>query len=149
MRRLTILLATCGGVGLSPFAPGTAGTLVAIPIFLLLALLPWWLYILCVCSIGVIACRAADAAERIFQEKDPHRVVIDEAVGFFITMTAFPVTWQYLLAGFVFFRLFDIIKPPPIRLVERKVPGGYGVVLDDVVAGIYAHIAVRIVAALL
>jgi phosphatidylglycerophosphatase A len=148
MRRPAILLATCGGVGLSPVAPGTAGTLAAIPLFLLLALLPGWLYILCVVGIGVIACRAADAAERIFQEKDPHRVVIDEAVGFFITMTALPVTWQYLLAGFVLFRLFDIIKPPPIRWIERKVPGGYGVVLDDVVAGIYAHIAVRIIFAL-
>jgi phosphatidylglycerophosphatase A len=148
MRRLAILLATWGGVGLSPVAQGTAGTLAAIPFFLLLALLPWRLYILCVLGIGVIACWAAGAAERIFQEKDPHRVVIDEAVGFFITMTALPVTAQYLLAGFVFFRLFDIIKPPPIRLVEQKIRGGYGVVLDDVVAGIYAHIALRIMAAL-
>jgi phosphatidylglycerophosphatase A len=148
MRRLAILLATWGGAGFSPVAPGTAGTLAAIPFFLLLALLPWWLYILCVVGIGVIACWAADAAERIFHEKDPHRVVVDEAVGFFITMTALPVTGQYLLAGFVFFRVFDIIKPFPIRLVERTVKGGYGIVLDDVVAGIYAHIALRIMAAL-
>jgi phosphatidylglycerophosphatase A len=146
MRRLVILLATWGGVGFSPFAPGTAGTLAAIPIFFLLALFPMWLYFLSVLGIGALACWAAEQAERIFGEKDPHRVVIDEAVGFFITMTALPVTWQYLLAGFVLFRLFDIIKPPPIRLIERKVRGGNGVVLDDVVAGIYAGITLRVLA---
>jgi phosphatidylglycerophosphatase A len=149
MRRLAILLATWGGVGFSPFAPGTAGTLAAIPIFLLLSLLPLWIYLPCVLGIALLACWAAEAAERIFHEKDPHCVVIDEAVGLFITMTALPVTWTYLVAGFVLFRVFDIIKPPPIRLVERRVPGGYGVVLDDVVAGIYAGITVRILALVL
>jgi len=146
MRRLAILLATWGGVGFSPFAPGTMGTLAAIPIFFLLSLLPWWLYILCVLGIGILACWAAGEAERIFGEKDPHRVVIDEAVGFFVTMAALPVTWTYLIAGFCLFRVFDIVKPPPIRLVEKKVPGGYGVVLDDVLAGIYAGISVRLLA---
>ena len=146
MRHLAILLATWGGVGFSPFAPGTMGTLAAIPIFFLLSLLPWWLYILCVLGIGIVACWAADDAERIFHEKDPHRVVIDEAVGFFVTMAALPVTWTYLIAGFCLFRVFDIVKPPPIRLVEKKVPGGYGVVLDDVLAGIYAGISIRLLA---
>ena len=146
MRRLAILLATWGGVGFAPFAQGTMGTLAAVPMFFLLSLLPWWLYILCVLGIGILACWAAGEAERIFGEKDPHRVVIDEAVGFFVTMTALSVTWLYLLAGFVLFRLFDIIKPPPLRLIERKVRGGYGVVLDDVLAGIYAGIMLRLLA---
>jgi len=146
MRRLAILLATWGGVGFAPFAQGTMGTLAAVPIFFMLSLLPWWLYILCVLGIGILACWAAEEAERIFREKDPHCVVIDEAVGFFITMTALPVTWAYLIAGFCLFRIFDILKPPPIRFVERTVKGGYGVVLDDVLAGIYAGIMLRLLA---
>jgi phosphatidylglycerophosphatase A len=96
-----------------------------------------------------VACWAAGEAERIFQEQDSKRIVIDEAVGFLVTMTALPPTWPYLIGGFCLFRCFDILKPPPIRLIERKVKGGYGVVLDDVLAGIYAQISLRIIAAFL
>ena len=144
MRRLALLLATWWGAGYSPIAPGTAGTIAAIPFFLVLRLLPLYGYLACVLGIGLVACWAAGEAERIFQEKDSKRIVIDEAVGFFITMTALPPTWPYLIGGFCLFRCFDILKPPPIRLIERKVKGGYGVVLDDVLAGIYAHIALRL-----
>ncbi len=149
MRRLAIVLATWWGVGYSPIAPGTAGTIAAIPFFLLLSLLPLSVYLPCVLGIGLVACWAAGEAERIFQEQDSKRIVIDEAVGFFITMTALPRSWPYLIGGFCLFRCFDILKPPPIRLIERKVKGGYGVVLDDVLAGIYAQISLRIIAALL
>jgi len=149
MRRLVILLATWWGVGYVPRAPGTAGTIAAIPLYFLLRLLPLYGYLACVLAIGLVACWAAGEAERIFQEQDSQRIVIDEAVGFFITMAALPPTWPYLIGGFCFFRCFDILKPPPIRLIERTVKGGYGVVLDDVLAGIYAHIALRIIAALL
>ena len=144
MRRLAIVLATWWGAGYSPIAPGTAGTIAAIPFFLLLSLLPLSVYLPCVLGIGLVACWAAGEAERFFQEQDSKRIVIDEAVGFFITMTALPPTWPYLIGGFCLFRCFDILKPPPIRLIERKVKGGYGVVLDDVLAGIYAHIALRV-----
>jgi phosphatidylglycerophosphatase A len=144
MRRLVILLATWWGSGYSPIAPGTAGTIAAIPFYFLLRLLPLYGYLACVLGIGLVACWAAGEAERIFQEQDSKRIVIDEAVGFFITMTALPPTWPYLIGGFCLFRCFDILKPPPIRLIERKVEGGYGVVLDDVLAGIYAHIALRL-----
>jgi phosphatidylglycerophosphatase A len=145
MRRLVILLATWWGVGLSPIAPGTAGTLAAIPLFLLLSLLPLWLYLPCVLGIALLACWVAGKAETIFQEQDSRVIVIDEVVGLLVTMTALPPTWPLLLVGFCLFRAFDIIKPPPIRLFERKVKGGYGVVLDDVLAGIYAHISLRII----
>ena len=144
MRRLAIVLATWWGAGYSPIAPGTAGTIAAIPFFLVLRLLPLYGYLACVLGIGLVACWAAGEAERFFQEQDSKRIVIDEAVGFFITMTALPPTWPYLIGGFCLFRCFDILKPPPIRLIERKVKGGYGVVLDDVLAGIYAHIALRV-----
>jgi phosphatidylglycerophosphatase A len=149
MRRLALLLATWWGVGYVPRAPGTAGTIAAIPFFLLLSRLPLSVYLPCVLGIGLVACWAAGEAERIFREKDSQRIVIDEAVGLFITMTALPPTWPYLIGGFCLFRCFDILKPPPIRLIERKVKGGYGVVLDDVLAGIYAQISLRIIAAFL
>jgi phosphatidylglycerophosphatase A len=149
MKRLVILLATWWGVGYAPVAPGTAGTIAAVPFFFLLSLLPFYGYLACVLGIGLVACWVAGEAERIFQEQDSQRIVIDEAVGFLVTMTALPPAWPYLIGGFCLFRCFDILKPPPIRLIERKVKGGYGVVLDDVLAGIYAHIALRIIAALL
>jgi phosphatidylglycerophosphatase A len=149
MRRFVILLATWWGVGFSPRAPGTAGTVAAIPLVLLLSLLPWWAYLLCVLGIASLACWVAGEAELIFQEQDCQRIVIDEAVGFLVTMAALPPQWPYLLAGFLSFRAFDIIKPPPIRFLERKVRGGYGVVLDDVLAGVYAHICLRILAVFL
>jgi phosphatidylglycerophosphatase A len=149
MRRLAIVLATWWGVGYCPVASGTAGTIAAIPFFLLLSLLPLPAYLACVLAISLVACWAAGEAEDIFQEKDSRRIVIDEVVGLFITMTALPPTWPYLLGGFCLFRFFDILKPPPIRLIERKVPGGYGVVLDDVLAAVYAQISLRIIAALL
>ena len=149
MRRLALLLATWWGVGYVPRAPGTAGTIAAIPFYFLLRLLPLYGYLACVLGIGLVACWAAGEAERIFQEQDSKRIVIDEAVGFFITMTALPPTWPYLIGGFCLFRCFDILKPPPIRLIERKVKGGYGVVLDDVLAGIYAQISLRIIVAFL
>ena len=146
MRRLVILIATWWGTGYSSVAPGTVGTIAAIPLFLLLSLLPLYGYILCVLAIGLAASWLAGRAEQIFGEKDNRRIVIDEVVGLLVAMAAVPLTWQYLLAGFVLFRIFDIIKPPPIRIIERTVKGGWGVVLDDVLAGIYAQIALRILA---
>ena len=144
MRRLIILLATWWGVGFSPIAPGTVGTLAAIPLFLILSLLPLWLYLSCLLGLALLACWAAGRAEVIFKEQDHRAIVIDEVVGFLAVMVALPPTWPYLVAGFMLFRAFDVIKPPPIRFLERTVPGGYGVVLDDVLAALYSHIALRI-----
>jgi len=146
MRRLAILLATWWGAGYAPVAPGTAGTIAAIPLLLLLSLLPLYVYLPCVLGIGLVACWAAGRAEIIFGEQDNRRIVIDEVVGLLVAMTAVPLTWPSLLAGLCLFRAFDILKPPPIRLIERTVKGGYGVVLDDVLAGIYAQISLRILA---
>jgi phosphatidylglycerophosphatase A len=144
MRRPLILLATWWGVGFCPFAPGTVGTLAAVPVFLLLSLLPLWTYLLGVLGLALVACWAAGRAEVIFGQQDSHAIVIDEVVGFLAAMIAVPPTWPFLLVGFLLFRLFDVIKPPPIRFLERTVKGGFGVVLDDVVAALYAHICLRI-----
>lgn len=144
MRKVTVLLATWGGVGFIPLAPGTMGTAAAIPLFLLLSILPLPIYVALLLFIALVACWVAGQAEGVFDQCDSPVVVVDEVVGFLVTMTALPASLSYIIAGFVLFRLFDVLKPPPIRLVERKVKGGYGVVLDDVVAGVYACVVLHV-----
>lgn len=132
------LLATWGGSGYSPFASGTAGTLAAIPLYLCLASLSLPLYLLTLTAFFFLACWVSGKAEIIFQEKDSGKIVIDEVVGYLVTMTAFPFDWRYIVAGFFLFRLFDIVKPPPANWFDQRLKNGYGVVLDDVAAGVYA-----------
>ncbi|HUV21449.1 MAG TPA: phosphatidylglycerophosphatase A [Gammaproteobacteria bacterium] len=132
------------GSGLSPFAPGTCGTVVAIPLYLLLAQLPFWYYLLAIAvafAIGVYLCGYTSAA---LGEHDHSGIVWDEFVGFWITMIAVPVTWQWILAGFVLFRLFDIVKPWPVKIADAKMKGGFGVMFDDLLAALYALIALQI-----
>ena len=138
--RLIRIAATGLGSGLSPLAPGTAGTLVGIPVYMVFSRFPWPLYLLSVIAFSLFAVYVSQEAERIYNEKDPGRIVIDEIVGFQVTMFLIAPTVWHIFWGFVIFRIFDIIKPFPIRLCERKFPGGYGVVGDDIIAGIYANI---------
>ena len=140
------ILATWGGSGYAPFASGTFGTLAAIPLYLLLAGLPLPLYLLTLTAFFFLSCWISGKAEVLFNEKDSGKIVIDEVVGYLVTMTAIPFDWRYMLAGFFLFRLFDIVKPPPARWFDRKVKNGYGVVLDDVAAGIYAWLCLLIIA---
>jgi len=138
MTFLIKLLATWGGSGYAPFASGTFGTLAAIPFYLVLAQLPLPLYLLTLTAFFFLACWVSGKAEIIFGQKDSGKIVIDEVVGYLVTMTAMPLDWRYVVAGFFLFRLFDIVKPPPARWFDQKVKNGYGVVLDDVAAGVYA-----------
>ena len=144
MRRFVIVLATWGGTGFSPVASGTVGTLGAIPFYLLLARLPLTYYLLITIAFGLFSCWISGEAERIFEEKDSGRIVIDEVAGFLVTMAGVPASWQGVVAGFLLFRLFDITKPPPARHFDRHMKNGYGVVLDDVVAGMYACLALHL-----
>jgi phosphatidylglycerophosphatase A len=143
MRGLVIFSATWFGTGFSPVASGTVGTIAAIPLYLVLSRLSLPLYLLTVSAFFFYACWAADRAEVIFNEKDSGKIVIDEVVGFLITMVGVPCTWQGVVAGFFLFRFFDITKIPPARFFDRRVKNGYGVVLDDVVAGAYAAIVLH------
>lgn len=143
MKRFIILSASWFGTGFSPFASGTAGTLAAIPFYLVLARLSLPLYLVTLVAFFFFSCWVAGHAEEIFGQKDSGIIVIDEVIGYFITMTAVPVSWQSVAAGFLLFRFFDIAKIPPARFFDRKVKNGYGVVLDDVVAGIYACITLH------
>jgi phosphatidylglycerophosphatase A len=141
--RFIAVLATGFGAGYAPLAPGTAGTLVAIPIFLFLSLIPFPLYELTILTFFFFASWISGEAQRNWGRKDDPRIVIDEILGYLIAMLWLPKTTRFIIFGFFLFRFFDIIKPPPIRLLE-KVKGGYGVVLDDVLAGVYANIVLQI-----
>ena len=139
-----LLLASGFGAGYSPFAPGTVGTLVAVPLFLVLSLIATPSYEVTLAAFFFLSCWVADRAEAYFGRRDDPRIVIDEIMGFLLTMLWVPKTSLFLTLGFFAFRFFDIVKPPPGRRLER-LPGGWGVVMDDVSAGIYANIVLQIV----
>lgn len=144
MRRLILLLASNGGLGYAPVAPGTVGTLAGIPIFWLFARLPAPLWLLTGTALLALACWVADAAGRIYGVADDGRIVIDELVGYLVTVALLPFSWPAALLGFAWFRLFDILKPPPASWFDRHWKNGVGVVLDDVMAGLYGALALRL-----
>jgi len=137
--KLITFLATGFYSGLSPFAPGTAGTLVGVLICLLCLPMPLILRLLFVLALLALSFYVAGEAEKIYQKKDDQRIVIDEVIGLQITMLPVAINGLNLCAGFVLFRIFDILKPFPVRNLQ-KLPGGWGVVADDVGAGIYAGV---------
>ncbi len=145
--KLIRILATGFGSGLAPLAPGTAGTVVAIPLYLVFSYLSWPLHLLSIVALSFLAIFVSQEAEGVFNEKDPSRVVIDEIAGFQFTMFLVAPTVAHVVAGFLLFRIFDIVKPFPIRLCETKLPGGYGVVGDDIIAGIYGGIVLQVLIA--
>ncbi len=137
------------GSGLFPRAPGTAGTLVAVPLYLLIAqwsLLHYTMLVVVAALLGIWIC---GAASRQLQVHDHPGIVWDEFVGFWITMWAVPPDWLWVIAGFVLFRLYDIVKPWPVSVLDRKVGGGLGIMADDMLAGALAcltlHIVLRLV----
>lgn len=134
------------GSGLSPKAPGTMGTLAAIPLYLLLAKLPLMGYALVVLVSFIIGCWLCGEAAKRLGVHDFGGIVWDEFVGYWITMFAAPAGWLWIAVGFVLFRVFDIWKPWPIRVADQQVHGGLGIMLDDVLAGIYAGLALQALA---
>jgi len=128
------------GAGLSPRAPGTVGTLVAVPLIMFIASFGWIAHAIATLVIivsGIYIC--GRSASRLGVHDHPG-IVWDEFAGFAVTMLAVPVTWQWLLAGFVLFRFFDIVKPWPIREADHSLRGGLGIMLDDVIAGVFAGV---------
>jgi phosphatidylglycerophosphatase A len=141
-----LLLAFGFGSGLAPKAPGTIGTLAAIPLYLLLAKLPLIGYALVVLLSFMVGCWLCGEAAKRLGVHDFGGIVWDEFVGYWITMLAAPAGWLWIALGFVLFRLFDIWKPWPIRLADKQVQGGLGIMLDDVLAGIYAWLCLQALA---
>lgn len=144
-RRLVLALATWGGAGYLPVAPGTWGTLAALPLWWGLVQLGPWGYSLGTTAVLFLALWAAGPAQDYLGRADHPAIVIDEVVGLLITLAGVSVTWQHAAAGFVIFRVLDILKPPPIRWFTAGDAGGLEVVVDDVVAGVMGRIALELV----
>ena len=143
LRNPVHLLSLGFGSGLSPVAPGTFGTLAAVPLYLLAQPLPLPAYLVLVAAMLVAGIVLCGYTSRALGTHDHGGIVWDEIVGYFIAMTAAPPGWGWLLAGFLLFRLFDIWKPWPIGWLDRRLSGGVGIMLDDIVAGIYALLVMK------
>ena len=149
MRSLIIFFATGIYSGYAPIAPGTAGSVVGLAV-VWLAFGPLWNYSPALCLLVftiafAIACWISDRAEKIFDQHDDGRIVIDEVLGMAATMFGNPLTVPYLLLGFFLFRVADVIKPWPASLIDRRMRNGAGVMLDDLAAAIYANIVLQVI----
>lgn len=147
VERVVMFLATLAGAGYAPIAPGTVGTLVAVPLFPLLtqlrhACFPAYVVALVMGVAGAVW--VSDAAGKILGEVDSSRIVIDEAAGYAVATAFLDFSWVAAGLAFCLFRLFDILKPFPASWVERHLGGGVGVVGDDVVSGIFAGVVARV-----
>ncbi len=139
------LIATGFGSGLMPKAPGTFGTLVAIPLYLLINNFDFWFYILITLAITILGVFVCDYTSKALKVHDHSGIVIDEIAGYFITMIAVPFDWVWVVAGFLLFRFFDILKPWPISWLDKNVHGGLGIMLDDVLAGVFSLICLHFI----
>jgi phosphatidylglycerophosphatase A len=139
---VALVLSCWFGAGLCPRAPGTAGTVAALPAVLLVHAAGPGFGLAITVGFTALAIWGAGRAARALGVKDPGEVVSDEVAGFMVSLYLLPFTWPFLAGGFVLFRLLDILKPFPIRRLER-LPGGAGVVLDDVAAGVLANLILR------
>ncbi len=144
-RRLILALATWGGVGYLPVAPGTWGTLAALPLWYLLAQTGPWVYGLGVAALLILGLKVAGPAQGMLGRTDHGAIVVDEVVGLLITLAGVPPTWQAALLGFVVFRTLDILKPFPIRWFGAGGTGGLEVMVDDVAAGVIGRVVVEMV----
>lgn len=138
------LLATALGSGYAPFAPGTAGSALAVLLFWPIARAHWGVQLAACGVLFLIGTAAADHVSRKLGAKDPGVVVVDEVAGQWLTLIGLPFTPLVALAGFLLFRVMDVVKPWPARDLER-LPGGWGIMADDVAAGLYAHLTLRVV----
>ena len=138
------MLATGFGTGYAPIASGTFGSLPGLLFIALLAPLGWPVALAGTLVVTLVGIWAADRAARSWGQTDPGRVVIDEIAGQMVTLLFLPITPWTLIAGFLLFRLFDIVKPPPARQFE-KLHGGVGIMADDLMAGVYANLVLQLV----
>lgn len=143
--KLILLLATWFGTGLIPFAPGTWGSLAALPFAAGAYTLGKIFSCLSLAIIFFLSIPVSGSASKIMKTEDPSSVVIDEVAGVFVTLFMIPVSWTTIVAGFILFRIFDILKPFPVGLIDKKIKGGAGIVLDDIMAGVYANLGLRII----
>ena len=137
------------GSGLAPVAPGTFGTVAALPLYWLLSSLPLFGYLLVTLLAFIVGVYLCGYTSRALGVHDHSGIVWDEIVGYLITMIAVPVDLLWMGLGFLLFRFFDIVKPWPIRWADSKLSGGFGIMLDDVLAGIFALLGLHLLLAIL
>jgi phosphatidylglycerophosphatase A len=143
-KKLVLALATWGGAGYLPVAPGTWGTLAALPLWWVLSHLGPWGYGLGTTAVLLLALGAAGPAQAYLGRADHPGIVIDEVVGLLITLAGVSLTWQNAAAGFIIFRMLDILKPPPIPWFTAGESGGLEVVVDDVLAGVMGRLVLEV-----
>ena len=143
--RAVLFVATGFFIGSVPVAPGTFGSLIGLPICFFLSRLNFLQSLIGILVFILFAIGIASAAEKILNQEDPGQIVIDEIAGLMVTLAGLPFNLKTVLAGFIIFRVFDILKPFPIRILEKRVGGGSGIVLDDILAGVYGNLLIRLV----
>ena len=143
--RAVLFVATGFFIGTVPVAPGTFGSLIGLPACFLLSRLNFVQSVICILVFIVFAIGITSAAEKILKQKDPGSIVIDEIAGLMVTFTGLPFNLKTAVAGFIIFRVLDILKPFPIRILDKRLAGGSGIVLDDVLAGVYGNLIIRLV----
>ena len=132
------------GSGLMPKAPGTFGTLAAIPVYIMMSELSLVFFVAITLLITLVGIYLADYTSKALGVHDHSGIVIDEIAGYLITMIAVPYDWVWIVTGFIFFRIFDILKPWPISWLDKRVKGGFGIMIDDVLAGVFALLCVHL-----
>ncbi len=146
--KIALIFAVWFGTGLFPGIPGTIGSIGAVPLYLVMSLFGAKFQGIFVFIITIVAIWSSHRGEQLLCSNDPGLIVIDEVSGFLLTVLFIPLTLFNLVAGFFLFRLFDIIKPYPIKKIE-KWRGGFGIVFDDLLAGVYAHLSLLLIIYLL
>ena len=141
---IVVFLATGFFTGFLPTMPGTWGTFAGIPLIIITHRLTSIMQAVVTIVFITVAASIAGRAEILFEDRDARPIVIDEMVGFLITLLWLPLNFLTLCLGFVLFRLFDIVKPPPIGILEKRLRGGWAIVLDDVLAGVFANVTLRL-----
>lgn len=144
VHNILLQIATLFSVGRVKYAPGTVATLLTVPLWFILAKSGPIFYMLVVVLLVPVGIWASQVYEDAVGKHDSKEIVIDEVVGYLITMTWLPITWQSALIGFIIFRVLDILKPPPIRQLDQKVRGGIGVMADDIAAGVIGSFVMQI-----
>lgn len=137
------------GSGLAPKAPGTFGTLAAVPLYLALSQLPLSIYLLATILISVVGIWICGRSSELLGVHDHGGIVWDEFAGLLVTLIALPSGLVWLVLGFILFRFFDIVKPWPIGWLDARIPGGAGIMVDDLVAGLYGLIIIQVLAFIL
>jgi phosphatidylglycerophosphatase A len=137
-------IATAGFAGRIPFAPGTFGSLIGLPVYYVMSVFPLPVVFAGLIGFITFACWVAGEAEKTLGDKDPGCIVIDEIAGMAVTFFALDFSWAVAIAGFALFRFFDVLKPFPIRYLEKRYGGGFGVVIDDVAAGVISNLVLRV-----